>query len=161
MGKGGGVDIKLEGFDRLQRAFHQSPRYVGRELHAWVETTAAHLTDEITALTPKDTGLLQQSIKPSVVQVGALGVSAVIGTPLSYAQPVEFGARPHDILPKNGKALHFMMRGIPITVKKVHHPGSKGYFMFTRAFEANAAQVQDSFGRMVDRVLAKMATGAV
>jgi len=155
------MEITLQGFDRLQRAFQQSPQYVGRELHAWVETAAAHLTDEITSLTPKDTGLLQQSIKPSVVQVGALGVSAVIGTPLSYALPVEFGAKPHDILPKSGKALHFMMRGIPITVKKVHHPGSKGYFMFGRAFDANLQQVQDSFVRMVDRVLAKIAAGAV
>lgn len=154
------MEITLQGFDRLQRAFQQSPQFVGRELHAWVETTAAHLTDEITSLTPKDTGLLQQSIKPSVTQVGALGVSAVIGTPLSYALPVEFGAKPHDILPKNGKALHFMMRGIPITVKKVHHPGSKGYFMFTQAFEANIKQVQDSFERFVDRIIAKLATGA-
>lgn len=155
------MEITLQGFDRLQRAFMQSPQLVERDLLAWAETTAAHLTDEITSLTPKDTGLLQQSIKPSVVQVGALGVSAVIGTPLSYALPVEFGAKPHDILPKNGKALHFMMRGIPITVKKVHHPGSKGYFMFSRAFEANIKQVQDSFVRMVDRVLAKIAAGAV
>lgn len=154
------MEITLQGFDRLQRAFQQSPQYVGRELHAWVETTAAHLTDEITALTPKDTGLLQQSIKPSVTQVGALGVSAVIGTPLSYALPVEFGAEPHDILPKNGKALHFMMRGIPMTLKKVKHPGSKGYFMFTQAFEANIKQVQDSFERMVERVIAKLAAGA-
>jgi hypothetical protein len=154
------MEMTLPGFDRLQRAFQQSPQYVGRELHAWVETTAAHLTDEITSLTPKDTGLLQQSIKPSVVQVGALGVSAVIGTPLSYALPVEFGAKPHDIVPKNGKALHFMMRGIPMTLKKVKHPGSKGYFMFTQAFEANIKQVQDSFERMVERVIAKLAAGA-
>lgn len=155
------MEITLQGFDRLQRAFQQSPQFVGRELHVWIEITAAHLTDEITSLTPKETGLLQQSIKSSVVQVGALGVSAVIGTPLSYALPVEFGAKPHDILPKNGKALHFMMRGIPITVKKVHHPGSKGYFMFSQAFEANIKQVQDSFERLVDRIIAKLATGAV
>jgi hypothetical protein len=155
------MEIQLPGFDRLQRAFMQSPQLVERDLLAWADTTTAHLTDEITSLTPKDTGLLQQSIKPSVVQVGALGVSAVIGTPLSYARPVEFGSEPHDILPKNGKALHFMMRGIPITVKKVHHPGSKGYFMFSRAFDANLQQVQDSFVRMVDRVLAKIAAGAV
>lgn len=155
------MEITLQGFDRLQRAFQQSPQFVGRELHAWIETTAAHLTDEITSLTPKETGLLQQSIKPSVVQVGPLGVGAIIGTPLNYALPVEFGAKPHDILPKNGKALHFMMRGIPITVKKVHHPGSKGYFMFTQAFEANIKQVQDSFERLVERIIAKLATGAV
>lgn len=154
------MEITLQGFDRLQRAFMQAPQLVERDLLAWTETTAAHLTDEITSLTPKDTGLLQQSIKPSVTQVGALGVSAVIGTPLSYALPVEFGAKPHDIVPKNGKALHFMMRGIPITVKKVHHPGSKGYFMFTQAFEANVTQVQDSFVRMVERVIAKIAAGA-
>ncbi len=155
------MDISLPGFDRLASAFAQAPNFVARELHAWVEAISLHLTREITLRTPKKTGLLQQSIKPSIVQVGALGVNAIISTPLNYAIPVELGSEPHDILPKNGNALHFMMRGIPITVKKVHHPGSKGAFMFTKAFAANVTQIQDDFVRFVDHILARVAAGAV
>lgn len=154
------MEIALQGFDRLQRGFDRAPDLVSREMRRWLETSLAHLTDDITALTPKDTGLLQKSIQPSDIQVGRLGVSGLVGTPLNYALPVEFGAKPHDITPKNGKALAFFMRGTPVFAKKVRHPGSKGYFMFSRAFQANQQQIQDSFTRMVDNVLAKIAAGA-
>lgn len=154
------LGASLIGADRLARAFLQAPNLTERELLKWAETTGAHMTDEITSITPKATGLLQNSVQPYVEQVGRFGVSAVIGTPLSYALPVELGTKPHVIVPKNGKALAFMMRGVPVFAKKVNHPGSKGYFMFTRAFEANINQIFDSFERMLDNVLAKIAAGA-
>lgn len=140
------MDISLQGFDRLEQAFKHSPELVGRELLAWVETTTAHLTDEITSITPKVTGLLRGSIKPGAVKVGALGVTAIISTPLNYALPVEFGVKRKERKSKSGK-LYI-------------HPGMKGYRMFTKAFEANTQQVQDSFTHMVDRVLARIAAGA-
>lgn len=155
------LEIQLQGFERLQKAFIQAPALVAREMLAWMETASGHLIDEITAITPKDTGLLQKSFTANIESAGTLGVSAVIGTPLNYALPVEFGSKPHDILPKNGNALHFMIRGVPVFAKKVHHPGTKGYFMVTRAFEENKTQIQDSFNRMVERVIVAVARGAV
>jgi len=153
------MDIKLEGYDRLQQAFMQAPAMVEHDLRAWMERTAAHLTDEITAITPKKTGNLQQSIVPYIVPAGNLGVGAIIATPLNYADPVEFGSKPHDIVPKGKGALHFIFNGIPINVKKVHHPGTKGHFMFKRAFDANKDQIQASFNNMIDHVLFKISTG--
>lgn len=155
------LSMSLLGFERLQRAFERAPDFVGRELTAWITAQGLHLTGEIQKRTPKDTGLLQKSIIPHVEHTGRLGVASIIGTPLNYALPVELGSKPHDILPKNGKALHFMMRGIPVFAKKVHHPGSKGAFMFKKSFEANIAQIQDDFYRFVDHVIAKVASGAV
>lgn len=150
------LDIRLEGWDRLITAWERSPQIVEEELTVFVEEESSHLTSEVKALTPKDTGALQDSIKPREIEVGPLGVSALIGTPLNYALPVEFGAKPHDIVARNGKALHFMMRGIPITVKKVHHPGSKGYFMFTQALEANREQIQQKLTATVERIFARL-----
>lgn len=155
------ASIGLLGFDRLQRAFHLAPNFTARELESWVTVITLYLQSEVQERTPKRDGTLQQSTISEVKTVGRFGVEGIVGTPLDYAPPVEFGAKPHDIVPKNGKALHFMMRGIPVFAKKVHHPGSKGAFMFTRAFEENLQQIQADFYRFVDHVLAKIATGSV
>lgn len=153
--------MSLLGFERLQRAFERAPEFVGHELTVWMTAQGLYLQGEIQKRTPKDTGLLQKSIIAHVEYIGRLGVTSIIGTPLNYALPVEMGSKPHDILPKNGKALHFMMRGIPVFAKKVHHPGSKGAFMFKKSLDANITQIQEDFYRFVDHVLAKIASGAV
>lgn len=155
------LSMSLDGFERLQRAFMHAPDFVSRELTAWATAQGLHLQAEVQKRTPKDTGLLQKSISSHIEPAGRLGVSAIIGTPLNYALPVELGSKPHDILPKNGKALHFMMRGIPVFAKVIHHPGSKGAFMFQKSFDANIAQIQDDFYKFVDYVIAKIASGAV
>jgi hypothetical protein len=154
------ISVSLLGFDRAIRAFHAAPELTRREMLAWGETTGAHLTDEVTSITPKDSGLLQGSIKPFVERVGQFGISVTVGTPLNYALPVEFGSKPHDITPKNGKALRFMMHGMPVFAKKIHHPGTKGAFMFNQAFDANISQILDSYSHMLDGLLAKIAAGA-
>lgn len=151
----------LSGFARLQQAFMRSPNFVARELESWMQATIFHLQREVQVRTPKDTGALQKSIISEVEPLGRFGVQGIVGTPLNYAVPVELGSKPHDIVPKNGKALHFMMRGIPVFAKRVHHPGSKGAFMFTKAFEQNIKQIEADFERFVDHVLAKIAAGTV
>lgn len=62
-------------------------------------------------------------VKDSENQVyGEVYVSGV-----KYASIHEFGGTTpaHDILPKNGKALAFLMGGQNMVFRKVHHPGSK------------------------------------
>ncbi len=150
------LGLELTGWDRVAANWERAPELFERELQVWAEQTSARLVDEIKALTPKDTGALQDSIKPREIAIDALGVEILIGTPLNYAVPVELGSKPHDITARNGKALHFIFRGVPITVKKVHHPGTQGYFMFTQALEANKPQIQASFSATVERVLAQL-----
>jgi hypothetical protein len=151
----------LQGVDKLQRAFIRAPQFVSRELYGWMQATTLHLQREIQIRTPKREGTLQKSIGSEVEKVGQFGVAGIVGTSLNYAPPVEFGSKPHDIYPKNGKALAFMMRGVPVFAKKVHHPGSKGAFMFTKALEANIKNIEDDFASFIDHVLAKIAAGAV
>lgn len=54
--------------------------------------------------------------------VGEIGPEGI-----PYAAIHEFGGttKAHDILPRNGKVLAFMMNGNPAFAKVVHHPGSK------------------------------------
>jgi hypothetical protein len=160
MAQGMELGIELTGWEQVAANWERAPELFSQELKTWAETTAMHLTDEIKALTPKDTGALQDSIKPIEIDVGPLGVNELIGTALNYAVPVELGSKPHDITPKNGKALSFIFNGVQVFVKKVHHPGTTGYFMFQQALDANRAQIQDSFSATVDGVLTRLAGNA-
>jgi len=146
-------------YERLAQAFLMAPDFTRRELNAWMTYIGFHMQREVQVRTPKRDGTLQNSIQPVVKPVGRFGVEAIVGTPLNYAVPVEEDVKPHDIVAKNGKALHFMMRGIPIMVKKVRHPGSKGAFMFKKAFEANAAQIEQDFVAFTDHLFAKITAG--
>jgi len=146
-------------FDRLAVAFHQAPDFTRRELFAWMTYTGLHMEGEVKKRTPKKEGTLQNSINAVTKPVGRFGVESIVGTSLNYAVPVEDDVKPHDIVAKNGKALQFMMRGVPIMVKRVRHPGSKGAFMFKKSFEANISQIMQDFERFVDHVTLKIAQG--
>lgn len=54
-------------------------------------------------------------------------LAAYYGSDLEYARVHEYGGttRPHDIFPRHGKALAFMVNGQSVVVKSVRHPGSK------------------------------------
>jgi hypothetical protein len=52
-------------------------------------------------------------------------MTALVGTGIKYAAPVEFGSRPHIIRAKNVKYLHFKIKGKSIFTKVVHHPGTR------------------------------------
>lgn len=146
-------------FDRLAAAFHMAPDFTRRELFAWMTATSFHMQSEVQHRTPKRDGTLQASIQPVVKPVGRFGVEGIVGTSLNYAVPVEDDVKPHDIVAKNGKALSFMWRGIPILVKRVRHPGSKGAFMFKKAYEANVAQIERDFEMFVDHLMTKVLAG--
>lgn len=146
-------------FERLAAAFKMAPDLTRRELDLWITAAAFSMQREIQLITPTKHGLLRGSIGTDIRPVGNFGVEAVIGTPLNYAVPVELGSKPHDIVAKNGKALHFMWRGIPIMAKRVRHPGTKGSFMFKRAYDANVAQIERDFESFVDHLFANITAG--
>ena len=52
------------------------------------------------------------------------GRNHVIGYTAPYAVPQELGSRPHIIVPKNKRFLHWKVGGKSIFAKKVNHPGN-------------------------------------
>ena len=52
------------------------------------------------------------------------GRNHIIGYTAPYASHVEFGTRPHIIVPKNKRFLHWKVSGKSIFAKKVNHPGT-------------------------------------
>ncbi|GAB6066019.1 hypothetical protein JCM9492_11110 [Aquifex pyrophilus] len=70
-----------------------------------------------------------------------------------YAPFVEFGTRPHVILPRRKRALRFIKDGKEIFAKRVNHPGSKPYpFMFAD-MERRKKEVAREFLRAFGEVL--------
>lgn len=74
----------------------------------------------------KRTGRLRESILPIFARKAGNLLWAGIGTNVVYAKIHEFGGvtRPHLILPRWKKALHFVKDGKDVFVRKVEHPGS-------------------------------------
>lgn len=83
----------------------------------------------------------------------------MVGPTASYAPFVEFPTRPHTIRAKNKRALSFMVDGKRVTVREVHHPGTKAQPFVRPAFErwvdsvgpmiaeANVKVIQDRYNR--------------
>ena len=89
---------------------------------------------EAKLLVPRRTGNLGRTIH--VAQTTPTSVEVVASA--SYARPVEFGSRPHEITPRAKKALRFAasasgrrLTGSPrkgaqvVFAKRVHHPGTR------------------------------------
>lgn len=94
----GSIDVKLTGplWDGLY-----APALV-RNLRIAVGASNARIEREAVLRTPVNIGLLRQSIGSKIVEEpGADGsalpaqITGVVGSPVTYAQPVEFGSRPH------------------------------------------------------------------
>lgn len=93
--------------------------------------SANYLKAEMESLVPVRTGRLKQSI-----QIRVQGMAITIGPDTPYAGYVEFGTKPHEIRAKNAKALSFFVGGRRVTVKSVHHPGTKAKPFVRPAFDA-------------------------
>lgn len=93
---------------------------------------------EAKALVPRKTGNLGRTIRPAgLTQTEAL-VKAGGTSQVGYAAFVEFGTRPHDIVPKRAKVLAWggdrrlsgrLRSGAKPTnfARRVHHPGTKAH----------------------------------
>jgi hypothetical protein len=84
----------------------------------FLEKIAGEVEDDAKAICPVDTGKLRESIEHEVD-----GMTARIGSNVSYALYVEEGTSPHIIRAKNGGALFWPGADHPVAV--VHHPGTR------------------------------------
>lgn len=94
---------------------------------------ATHIAESMKTHCPVDTGNLRDSIG-----VHSQGDSIVIGPDMSvapYAGYVEFGTKPHDIRPKDAKALRFTVGGKVVFASVVHHPGTQPAYYVAKAFQ--------------------------
>jgi hypothetical protein len=153
----------------LAQAWQKAPETVAEEITRGVLEAELLLEREAKEGTPTATGLLRGSIAAQQPRRLADQIIGVVGTSLAYAVSVELGARPHfpPIQPladwahlKLGVSAEQAQHVGFLVARKIAARGTKGAFMFTRALQANTAQLQGIVAAAAGRIAARLAPGA-
>jgi len=124
----------------LRRAVMIAAEAYVKDIHGWIDAGRA--------FKPR-TGNLQRSITWYMPTQN----SARIISQADYARFVEFGTKPHVILPKRRKALKIPTPEGYIFRKKVSHPGSKPYPFFFANLQDRAKKVAIEFMKALEGVI--------
>jgi hypothetical protein len=159
--------VRVEAFnvERVAAMFEASPRIMAEELLAAMTEVDLHLQREVADRTPTAYGTLRDSIF-SEERIQGDGVLGVVASPLTYAEYVEVGTKPHFppleplrdwVRVKFGLTDETEIRGAAFRVARaISIRGTLGVGMFNRAFAANKAQVERRFEMAVDRTARRM-----
>lgn len=140
----------------LVNEFGRYPEQVERILVAAVWRSLLLLEREIKERTPVGvTSALRQSIAAQTPRVEIGGrIVGEVGSPLSYAEPVEDGTRPHfppleplqdwvvgklGVAPEESKSIAFLV------ARKISMVGTEGAQMFANSFEVTEEQINRFF----------------
>jgi HK97 gp10 family phage protein len=105
-----------------------------------LEALAEHCAESMRQEAPEITGALKSSI--IVEKMDEL--TYIVGPTIDYSIYVEYGTKPHLILPRYARALRFETEDGIVFAKKVYHPGSAPNPFVRRAAEDtihNAGQI--------------------
>lgn len=149
-------EIKIKGFDKLNRAIQKSPQMVFDELSKSVKTSVNLIRPIMRMEVPRGkTRKLSENI-----QVKAVGLEGSVGPNLEitpYGWWVHQGTDPYTIRPKRKKALWW--KGALHPVKKVRHPGIKANPFVDRTFGQIKSPVERIMGQSVDNIIRKFHRG--
>jgi hypothetical protein len=139
--------IQLEGISKLTAAFEQSPENATPILQRALSASQAILAKNTTKSTvPWRSGFLTQTFKAEMADLVLRWFPTA-----SYANFVEFGTKPHDIFPKDKKALFWA--GAEHPVKVVHHPGTKANDFMGRIMAASVDEINETFGQALGQIV--------
>lgn len=91
------VEFDIDGFDSLKETISKSPAIANKHIYAAVhecQQLANRDLREIDGVTPRVTGMLQQSMGVSEIVFEQDVTLGVVFSPLIYALPVELGVKP-------------------------------------------------------------------
>lgn len=153
------VELAVKGFDELVDLWSLAPELVQRELSKAAWASSMRVEKEVRDRTPKGaSGFLAMSIaalEPVVVPGGVLGI---VGTSLSYAEPVELGTKPHMppiqpliewvqvVLGLDGDEAEQAAQAIAWKIAK---KGTEGKHMFRDGFAASEDYIKRKFRQAV------------
>ena len=157
------VDVEVKGLIELQRKMEQMVKDVHGEpiLNAMRDSTL-YIERKARLNAPIDTGRLRASIVPTINVLGAgETLQGIVGTNVVYAPDVEFGTKPHGIFTRkafgtlafnwengpNGPGMYFF--------RSVTHPGTKGKYYMTRAFNDSKNNIERRFNRALAEIINK------
>ena len=162
------IDIDIQQGAAAARAFARAPDILMDELTGATWNAELLLERETKELTPVGVGAgggLKGSIAAREPERLADSVSGAVGSPLNYVVPVERGSAPHfpPVQPlidwaraKFGVGEEAERIGYAVA-RSIAARGTEGAFMFTRALEANRAQIARIYHAAIERALARIA----
>lgn len=160
------ISIDVSDMMDALRATAALPGRVEGGLRLGVMEAGDVLQRETQERTPTAEGLLRSTILVSAMEPAGPAVLRV-GSPQSYAVPVELGTKPH--MPPVQPIQYWVARKLGIKdekkakavawaiAKKIARHGTKGAHMFARAAEENAGQVKAIVERHIRAALAALA----
>lgn len=151
------MDFSLEiaGLPQLLAQLQNYPAVSAPILQRAVVASSLILAKNTTARTvPVRTGFLLQSFGSVISPLTAIwGPDRAYRT--SYSRFVEFGTKPHVIVPKDKKALYWPGAAHP--VRRVNHPGSRANPYMERILDVSTEEIQETFAKALDEITAQIA----
>jgi hypothetical protein len=141
------AEIRITGDDLQKKLAQLTDEEIGRMLYAGANEIKNHIQQEITEQGLVDTGAFRSGI-----HIGRrVGNSITVGDSVKYGVYLEYGTRPHVISARFKPTLSWKDRktGQWIHAKRVHHPGTRAYRVFTNALIKSQADVLQSMQAVV------------
>jgi hypothetical protein len=144
-------NVTIVGLDQLTARLAQAPSIAAPILQRALSASQAILAKyTVKGIVPWRTGFLAQTFQAQLTT----GMLRWFPT-ASYAPFVEFGTKPHVILPKNAKALYWP--GADHPVARVNHPGTKPNPFMERIVAAAQPDIDAMFGTALSQIVAAIA----
>jgi hypothetical protein len=143
--------VQIQGLDQLVAKLNEAPAIAAPILQRALSASQAILAKHtVKGIVPWRTGFLVQSFRAE------LSPAMLRWFPTAdYAPHVEFGTKPHVIVPKNKKALYWP--GADHPVRKVNHPGTKPNQFMERIISTSQDEINATFAKALEQITAKIA----
>lgn len=170
------METRVVGADKLaadlKRVAREFPDIFQEEAKKTLTIVAARYESEIVQRTPAGVGGsagLRGSIAADAPTVSMAGASVSVGSPLEYAEPVEFGRKPGKQPPMGPLALWARRKlGVPkdeadgvgfAIARKIALKGTEGAFMFRDAWKAIEGWADGEADKLPNRIAEKGLNG--
>lgn len=139
-------NVQIVGLPELIAKFREAPSIAAPILQRALSASGAILAKHtVKGVVPWRTGFLTQSFRAELTA----GMLRWFPT-ASYAPYVEFGTKPHVILPKNKKALYWPGAAHPVA--RVNHPGTKANDFMGRIVSESQEEINAQFGIALQQI---------
>lgn len=138
-------------FTQAAERIDEYPDKLDRALQVATPKAANTVEEAYKQTIPRKTGRTAATIG-SVIEPKPDGATAYIGTSDEIAQYLEYGTRPHRIVPRNAKALRFEIGSRIVFAKSVNHPGTSAHNSLLKASQASQSLVERAYTDEVGEV---------
>lgn len=154
------INARVEISPELQRLIDQNqelaPKVIKSGMKLITKQAPKKVRAKIRSLGLVKTGHLVKTIR------GKTGKEkSIIGSQHFKGHIIEGGAKPHIIKPKRGNGTGLWIPGFPRPIKRIQHPGIKGYKFLEKTIDdmQNSGEIQSLFSLGVQQAIEEIQNG--